>query len=267
MAKKSAKSKGYRKAVGKKPYLTKRDIVVLCLLLAVVAVGAILLFTYDDGALKVKDGKIVDPGENWLIVNGNARGHRYFKLGEVGEIDGYAMEAQPFVTDENLNQFVYTPEDEDSPIRSITISASAYDPARLAEGNARMVAAVEGNTVADIATDSIGDAAYTYYTYTHAYYAADEETTDDAADGEADAASEEAASDEAEDATEAADDSETEPNRFEQAMNAYVDAPRDGSIVIAISASADSAEDYLSEDQLKEALGQAVAAVTLEAEK
>ena len=114
MAKKSAKSKGYRKTIEKKPYLTKRDIIILCVILAIVTVGAILLFTYDDGALKVKDGKIVDAGENWLIVNGNARGRRYFKLGEIGEIEGYAMEAQPFVTDENLTQFVFTPEAEDA---------------------------------------------------------------------------------------------------------------------------------------------------------
>ena len=131
MAKKTAKSKGYRKVAQKKPYLSKKDIVILCVLLVVLAVGAVLLFTYDDGALKVKDGKIVDPGENWLIVNGNLKGgRRYFKLGEVGEIDGYTMEPEPFANDDNLHQFNYKPEAEDSAITKITLSSSAYDAAR-----------------------------------------------------------------------------------------------------------------------------------------
>lgn len=260
MAKKSAKSKGYRKAIEKKPYLTKRDIIILCVILAIVAVGAILLFTYDDGALKVKDGKIVDPGANWLIVNGNARGRRYFKLGEVGDIDGYTMEAQPFVSDDNLNQFVYTPEDETSGVE-ITISASAYDPARLAEGNSGMVAALKDTTISEIATDALGDAEYTWYTYTREYYEAPAEDADTA--DEADAAEEEAA----DTAEEPAAEAENAPNHFNQAMNAYVSAPRDGSFVIAITAEADAAEGYLTEAQLKDIAGQAIAAITPEAEK
>ena len=90
MAKKTARGKGYRKHVSKKPYLGKRDIIVLCAALVVIAIGAIALFSYDDGALKVKDGSVVTDGDNWLIVDGsNARGRsRYFKLGEMGEIEG-----------------------------------------------------------------------------------------------------------------------------------------------------------------------------------
>lgn len=250
MAKKSAKSKGYRKSVGKKPYLSKRDIIILCVLAAALLVGAILLFTYDDGALKVKDDRIVDPGENWLIVNGNTKGgRRYFKLGEVGDIEGYAMEAQPFLSDDNLYQFNYTPEAEDSAVTDITLSASPYAPARLAEGYAKMVASIEGSAVSEVATATAGDVEYTYYTYTHEYYEAE--------DGE------EAAEETAE---EASDEADAEPNHFDQTLNAYVSAPHDASVVIAISAKADSAEGYLSEDQLKEIAAQAIAAVTLEAE-
>ena len=68
MAKKSAKSKGFRKSVEKKPYLSKKDIIILCVVLVAVAIGAILLFTYDDGALKVKDGKIVRPFDRTTIA-------------------------------------------------------------------------------------------------------------------------------------------------------------------------------------------------------
>ena len=258
MAKKTAKSKGYRKAAQKKPYLSKKDITILCVLIVVLAIGAILLFTYDDGALKVKDGKIVDPGENWLIVNGNLKGgHRYFKLGEAGEIPGYTMEPQPFVSDDNLHQFNYKPEDEGGAVTGITLSASAYDPARLAEANAKMVASVKDSEVSDVATDKAGDMEYTYYTYTHAYYAAPE-TEDNAeeapAEEQAEVPAEEASDDQA-------------PNHFEQAMNAYLPAAHDGSVIITVTAEADSADSYLTEDQLKETLNQAIAAVTLEAEK
>lgn len=279
MAKKSAKSKGYRKTIEKKPYLTKRDIIILCIILAIVAVGAILLFTYDDGALKVKDDKIVDAGENWLIVNGNARGRRYFKLGEIGEIEGYTMEAQPFVTDGNLTQFVFTPEAEDAGPDSITVSASAYDPARLVEGNSRMVSQVKDTKVSDIAADTLGDREYQWYTYTHEYYA-EEEPSDGAEAAAEEAPAEEAAAEEApaEEATAAeapaeeaaepeADAGSDAPNHFEQAMNAYISAPRNGSFVVSITAHADSADGYLTEDQLKAILAQAVEAITPVAEK
>ena len=94
MAKKSAVSKGYRKQAAKKPYLSKRDIAIVCVIVALVAVGAFFLFRYDDGALKVKDGAVVTEGDNWLIANGsNARGGaRYYRLGEIGEIDGCSRE-------------------------------------------------------------------------------------------------------------------------------------------------------------------------------
>ena len=279
MAKKSARSKGYRKAAEKKPYLSRRDIVILCVVLAVLAVGAILLFTYDDGALKVKDGKIVDPGENWLIVNGNTKGgRRYFKLGEVGDIPGYTLSPEPFVSDDNLIQFKYTPEAEDSAVTGIVISASAYDPARLSEGNARMVAGVKGTAVSDIATDRAGDVEYTYYTYTQEYTAEEEADAAEEApaeeSAEAEAPAEEAPAEDDAEAKAPAEEAPAEekageeaPNRFEQALNAYVPAPNNGSIVIVISAKADSADGYLPEDQLKETLGQAIAAVTLESKQ
>ena len=109
MARKSAKSKGYRKQAAKKPYLSKRDIAILCVLIVAVAIGAILLFRYDDGALKVKDGAVVTEGDNWLIVNGsNTRGgQRYYKLGEVGELEGYERKAEPTLANANVTEYVW----------------------------------------------------------------------------------------------------------------------------------------------------------------
>ena len=42
MAKKSAKSKGYRKPVTKKPYLTKKEICITVSIVAVIVIGLIL---------------------------------------------------------------------------------------------------------------------------------------------------------------------------------------------------------------------------------
>ena len=58
-AKTSARSKGYRKTVQKKPFLTKKEIIALVAIVAVIAL-AILLFNllYDDGSLDVVDGVV-----------------------------------------------------------------------------------------------------------------------------------------------------------------------------------------------------------------
>ena len=192
MAKKSARSKGYRKQTGKKPYLSKRDIIMLCILLAVVAVGAILLFSYDDGGLKTKGGQIVDAGENWLIVNGAASGgKRYYKVGEVGELEGFTREGEPVLTDANLQSFRYTPEDESGALRSISISASAATVERLSEYYHDLLGA--SLTTGEVTEASCAAGDYTYFTYTNAYHAAEEAedaaaTEEDAAEGAADAA-------------------------------------------------------------------------------
>lgn len=286
MAKKSARSKGYRKQTGKKPYLSKRDIIMLCILLAVVAVGAILLFSYDDGGLKTKGGQIVDAGENWLIVNGAASGgKRYYKVGEVGELEGFTREGEPVLTDANLQSFRYTPEDESGALRSISISASAATVERLSEYYHDLLGA--SLTTGEVTEASCAAGDYTYFTYTNAYHAAEEAedaaaTEEDAAEGAADAAEavlEEAAGDAepAEDAAETdepaegaaedgepAEDAEAEPNRFEQAINAYIAAKQHGSVVITAAFEVDSAEDYLDDEALRAVVEQAIAAVTFE---
>ena len=174
MAKKSAKSKGFRKTTGKKPYLTRKDIITLCVLLVIVAIGAIMLFSYDDGALKTKDNRIVDPGENWLIINGSSNGRRYFKVGEVGDIEGCTRDAQPILTDINLPQYTYTPEGDDAGFDSITVFASPYDPRPLAESASGRVRPIDGFDVSEVGTSKAGDVEYTWYSYTRAYVKAEE---------------------------------------------------------------------------------------------
>ena len=282
MAKKSAKSKGFRKTTGKKPYLTRKDIITLCVLLVIVAIGAIMLFSYDDGALKTKDNRIVDPGENWLIINGSSNGRRYFKVGEVGDIEGCTRDAQPILTDINLPQYTYTPEGDDAGFDSITVFASPYDPRPLAESASGRVRPIDGFDVSEVGTSKAGDVEYTWYSYTRAYVKAEEaaEATEEAAAETVDAAEEaveaageaaeetaEAAEEATEEATEATEDAaeeETEPNTFEQCINAYVPSSR-GCVVISALRTVDSPDDYATEEQLHEIAAKAVGAITIDA--
>ena len=262
MARKSAKSKGYRKQAAKKPYLSKRDIAILCVLIVAVAIGAILLFRYDDGALKLKDGAVVTEGDNWLIVNGsNVRGRaRYFKLGEMGEIEGYTREAHGIITDANVPEYAFTPVDEAAGITSITATASHSGAEALAKFGTESLAAIEGTSVGDTVEADINGHMVQYYIYTSEYAVAEE--AEEAAEEAADAS--EGSDEAAEDADTAADDTAAAPNRFTKSLSGYFDAGHDSCIAIHVESSAESADGYLADDALTEALAQAVMAVTLE---
>lgn len=255
MAKKSAKSKGYRKNVAKRPYLTKRDIAMLCALIAVVAVGAILLFTYDDGALKVENGRIVAPGENWVIVNGAARGgRRYYKLAEAGEIEGYTRETTPGLQDENLHYISYTPTAEDSRVKSISLSANAAEAERVADYYQSLASTLGAG---EVKTARAGDVDYRYFAYT----ASGNEGSDIQ-----DAIAQTTPAEEPAEAAEAAEgEAPATPDRFEQYMHAYVDAPRKCSIGINITVETASEGDYLTDEQLEDIAAQAIDALTMEA--
>lgn len=128
MAKKSAKSKGYRKSAPKKTYLTKKEITITAVVAAIVIIGlALFIGLYDDGALKVVDGAVQVSGTNNLIVNsGTGYKPRYHKIGQLTEIEGYTLSSAPMGADANILEYVYTPEGE-SPIDSIIINTYALD--------------------------------------------------------------------------------------------------------------------------------------------
>ena len=133
-AKTSARSKGYRKTVQKKPFLTKKEIIALVAIVAAIAL-AILLFNllYDDGSLDVVDGAVqTENFDNSVIVQDHIGDEtKYFKVAEVGELEGYTREREENSADANLATFVYTPEDETSPIDYIRISSGSYPPDEL----------------------------------------------------------------------------------------------------------------------------------------
>ncbi len=241
MSRKSAKSKGYRKAAAKKPYLSGRDIKLLCVIVAILAVCVALLVNYDDGALKMKDGKLPDAGENWLIVNGAASGgKRYYKLGEAGEIEGFTRAAEPLVSDDNLFTLRYTPKDENSPIQSIALGTTAAKADRTAEYYHNLIASLAPG---DIQTAKAGDTDYTYFTYQTTFFADEDLTAEDAEKAEA----------------------AENTDRYEQALHAYVDAPHNASIGITVVTNAKSEEDFLTDEQLMDYAAKAIEAIQVAA--
>ena len=128
MTKKSAKSKGYRKSAEKKAYLSKKEIIITAVAAVIVIIGLLTMNALGkpDG-LKVRDGVVQVSGENSLIVNtGTGYNPLYEKLGQLKEIEGWNMTAEPVGADENVLKYVYTPAGE-SPIDTITVRTYTLD--------------------------------------------------------------------------------------------------------------------------------------------
>lgn len=250
MAKKSAKSKGYRRQATKKPYLSKREIAILCLAVLAIGIGAFFLFRYDDGALKVKDGAVVTEGDNWLIVNGsNARGRaRYFKLGEVGEIDGASREKRALLSDANLPEYVFTPADAADGVADIRVSCSHSSAADMAKYTMAALEGIDGNALGALQTAEIAGHTVQYYYVTSHTQAADE-------------AAGEASSEATDEAGEASD--EADAPAYTRAVVGYFDAAQGSCVVLHAEGSADTEEACPTDEALLDALTRAAGAVTL----
>ncbi len=266
MAKKSAESKGYRKANAKKPYLSKRDIVLLCVLVAAVAVGAFFLFRYDDGALKVKDGAVVTDGDNWLIVNGsNIRGGaRYYKLGEVGELAGYTREAKPTLTNPNVSEYVYTAEDEAADIDTVTVSTSHAGAKALSAYAEETLRAVEGTETTEVRQEEVAGRTAHIFSFTSSPVEKEEaeETNEAPAEETVEATAEATAEDATEDSVE--DAAEDKTPAYQRAICAYIDAGHDSCVVLRLQGGGDSIEACPADEALNTALAEAIQAVKLE---
>lgn len=268
MAKKSAVSKGFRKQTGKKPYLSKRDIILLCVLVAALAVASILLFRYDDGALKVQDGKVTTDGDNWLIVNGsNTRGGtRYFKLGEVGALEGYDRATEAVLSDENLPDYVFTAQAEDAPIQKITVSTSHASAEAMAQYAASMLSTVETAEVGEVQSADIGGVTAHYFLYT-----ASPERPSEAESDEENNASEAFPSGESAEQGEADEVESNQPSDpaapaqpYGKTLSGYVDAAHDSCVTFRVESAADTPDALPDDDALLSALESTLAAVTLE---
>ena len=193
MAKKSAVSKGFRRQNQKKPYLSKKEIAAVCVIAILLAIGAFFLFRYDDGALKVQDGAVVTDGDNWLIADGsNVRGRaRYFKLGEIGEIEGYSREKGALTGDANIPEYVFRPSGEDVGDVTVTVTCGHGSADAMAKYAHSTLEGIEITTAGEIQSAEMAGQPVTYYSYATDYTASDAEAGDapeaeagDAAQGE-----------------------------------------------------------------------------------
>lgn len=258
MAKKSAASKGYRRQSVKKPYLSKKDIAIVCVIAALLAVGAFFLFRYDDGALKVQDGAVVADGDNWLIADGsNVRGRaRYFKVGEIGEIDGYSREKGAVSTDGNIPEYRFTPASSDSDI-TVTVTCGHASAEAMAKYTHSTLEGIDITTAGDIQTAQLAGQDVRYYTYATDYTAraAEEAGTKD----ETEANDEASANDEAGAKDEAGTDS-----RYSRSAAGYFDASHDCCVIVNVTSRGDTDDDCLPDETLVEILEKAVEAVKVE---
>ena len=222
-AKTSARSKGYRKTVQKKPFLTKKEIIALVAIVAVIAL-AILLFNllYDDGSLDVVDGAVqTENFDNSVIVQDHIGDEtKYFKVAEVGELEGYTREREENSADANLATFVYTPEDETSPIDYIRISSGSYPPDELI---ARSVYnyAMNGRPIDTQGSLELDGRDVAYLISTAEYIVADETTDETTADdtAAADTATDETATDDTAATNTATDETATNDTAAETATD------------------------------------------------
>lgn len=253
-AKTSARSKGYRKTVQKKPFLTKKEIIALVAIVAAIAL-AILLFNllYDDGSLDVVDGAVqTENFENSVIAQARIGDEtKYFKVAEIGEIEGYTREREENSADANRATFVFTPEDETSPIDYIRVSGGSLTP------DGHMENDVFSYTMSGIPIEAQGslelDGRDATYIITSAEYvvtdetATDEAATDDTATDEtatdATAADETATDEAAADAT-AADGTAADDTADETATDTAADATAtDETVTDATAADAETATE------------------------
>ena len=230
MSKKSIRSKGYRKSA-KKPYLSKRDILIVVGVIAVIVIGIVLFnLLYDDGSLDVVDGVAQVQGENSMLINaGSANNPRYYKLGQLADIEGYALESAPAGVDENVREFTYVPEG-DSPYDEITVNANANAADILCAATLAAYSSAENTVCSEQMSMDLDGREVLYFTYQREY-------ADETADGSKTAAEDDAS---ATDGT-AADDASASATDDGTATEGA--STTDGSTADDASATDDSAAD------------------------
>jgi len=132
MAKKSAMSKGYRKTTKAKPFLTKKEITALIVIVAaILAVVVLFNIFYDDGFLAADE---VQANDMVYYASSDLR-DRYTKLGTANEVEGFTMSSSADNTNGVVLRRDYTP---DAPVDNIdyfTVSGSFVNAPTLASTN------------------------------------------------------------------------------------------------------------------------------------
>ena len=241
MAKKSAKSKGYRKTIKAKPFLTKKDIITLVILVAVIALAVILFnIFYDDGFIKasqVQEGDIVSYASSDLR-------DRYQKIAEIGEVEGFTLEERAEGASATTG-YTFYPDAEVDHITHMAVSGSFVSAASLVDSNLSFMTSLTDTSVevSNVLDTTIQGYDAMVYSYTYSEYVADEtaaETT------------------EATEETEEAAD-----NSFNQVISTYINLDDVHSLSFHIYREGDDASYYASEDELVEFVEKYATAFTM----
>ena len=243
MAKKSAMSKGYRKTIKKKPFLTKKEIIELIVILAVIVLAVILFnLFYDDGF--IKESKL-QGGEVVSYASTDLR-DRYYKVADIGEIEGFTL-AERGEDESPISAYIFTPDAETDHIDSISVNGSFINNATLVDTTLGYMASLTENAaVSEIQETEIQGHNALVYTYSYSEY--------DATYGEA---AETAVEDVAE------EDAEPAHNKFTQVVSAYIAADDDHTLCFHIYRKGGDESFYMAEDALVDYVNQYATAFTM----
>ena len=229
MAKKSATSKGYRKTIKKKPFLTKKEIIALVVIVAAIVAGVVLFnLFYDDGYLTARDVQENDVVAMVANKANNKVVNRFQKVADAKELEGFTRtneyrDANPAST------FTYTPDEPIDNISTITLGGSYLKGADLAVTSVAQLQSfnINNSFVATEPTEAtVQGHDATIVSYTLNYYQASE--------GE-----------------EAADTEETpESNVYSQSISLYVTAGEGRTVCLHITRNGEDDSHYLAEDEI-----------------
>jgi len=222
--KKSAMQKGYRKQVKEKPFLTKKDIKSLIIVVAVILL-AIVLFNllYDDGFLSAKQVQ-----ENDLVTYASTDNRsRFKKVAEVGQKEGFARTSTA-ADGSAIGTFVFEPEAEMGNLASVSVGASFVNAASLAESFVAYAEAA-GVEVMDPVETTINGLPAHVFAYEAAYYS--QANDPEYVEGE--------------------DVTGKEDNTFEQHISAYIDVEGTHTISLQVNLSGEDESFYMPHEEVE----------------
>lgn len=238
MAKKSAFSKGYRKTAKAKPFITKKELIALIIIVAVILVGVLLFnLLYDDGFIKARN---VQSGDIVSYASMDLK-DRYKKIAEIGEIEGFTLAERAEDASPNTG-YTFYPDGEENHITHISLSGSFVTADALVDSNMSFMTNLNDSSVvvSNVLDTTIQGYEAKVYSYTYAEYVGDETTAE---------------------ATEA--DVQPEDNSFNQVISTYINMNDTHSLSFHIYREDSTPDSYIPEDQLVEFVESYTSAFTM----
>lgn len=258
--------------------MPKEKFIKICIIVGVVILAVVLFFVLRrayDGHLPVEDGVVVTQGDNWLVVNTESPNARYFRLGELGEVDGYTLESSAYSSDANLLSYTYTPTDEASSLDNISVASLAASYTQYAQSFHNNLLLYYGDlTVSDLEDLEANGVAAQGFSYE--YIPAVEETATEETAAEETAAEETATEETAAEETAAGETAvageetaagETAAGETALCQRVYalcLKAGHDSCIIVEASSQADTEEGLASAEALKEEALKVAGAMTID---